>query len=484
MGYRWRVPRRALWPWIALVLAVLVYLRIRGIGLVGLDTLPILAQSEFPESLGRRLLPHHNMYRPLTSLSVALDKGLFGLSAGGFQLTNAVCYLGAGLALGWAALRLAGTRRAASAAVLAFLLHPAQVDVVPAVERRSELLLVAFTALAVAAVVRALERPSALAPLAPALYGCLALGSKDNGVIVLPIACATALLYAEGGLSARAKRAAWAVAPLGVATAAFFFWRARIVGGLGGQSERDPLASLAQHPRLLATHLDRILRPEPFASAEVATGALLALAAVLFAAAWWRARGARPEGGRTLVFGTGALGTALVGLAWIECALVTYTARGLWRLWYVVVPAAGLALVLAAAVEALALWSATRARPIARAALAALVLAVGWQARHSIAFGSLEPWIERTRRMDAFYGELETRLAAAPPGTLVPCPDLPATVDTPPGPGYYDNVRDVTPTTIRAFVDLAFPGLSLRMRPSDQARVRSPDEIVLVHPEF
>src|SRR5688572_32241969 len=100
MGYRWWVPRRALWPWIALGLAVLVYLRIRGIGLVGLDTLPILAQSEFPGSLGQRLLPHHNMYRPLTSLSVALDKGLFGLSASGFQLTNAACYLGAGLALG------------------------------------------------------------------------------------------------------------------------------------------------------------------------------------------------------------------------------------------------------------------------------------------------------------------------------------------------------------------------------------------------
>jgi hypothetical protein len=395
------------------LLAVLVYLRIRGIGLVGLDTLPILAQSEFPESLGRRLLPHHNMYRPVTSLSVALDKGLFGLSASGFQLTNAVCYLGAGLALGWAALRLAGTRRAAAVAVLAFLLHPAQVDVVPAVERRSELLLVAFTALVVASVVRALERPSALARLAPALYACLALGSKDNGVIVLPIACATALLYAEGGLLARARQAAWAVAPLSVATALFLFCRSRIVGGLGGQSDRDPLASLAQHPRLLATHLDRILRPEPFASTEVVTGILVALAAVLFAAAGWRARGTPPQGRRPLLgtggLGTGVLGTALVGLAWIECVLVTYTARGIWRLWYVVLPAAGLALVLAGAVEALALWSATRARPIARAALAALVLAVGWQARHSVAFGSLE-------RAHAAHGRLLRRARGAPSG--------------------------------------------------------------------
>jgi hypothetical protein len=140
--------------------------------------------------------------------------------------------------------------------------------------------------------------------------------------------------------------------------------------------------------------------------------------------------------------------------------------------------------VVAAAVETLVSWSATRAQPIARAALAALALAFAAQARHSLAFGSLEPWIERTRRMEAFYGELASRLNAAPPGSLVPCPDLPATIDTPPGPGYYDNVRDVTPTTIRAFAELAFPDLSLRLRPSDQAHVRDPDEIVLVHPEF
>jgi hypothetical protein len=320
------------------------------------------------------------------------------------------------------------------------------------------------------------------ATLAPAVFGVLAMGSKDNGLIALPIAACAAFCCGRGPLGERVRTSLWVSAPIALATALFTAWRARIVGGLGGQRAMQPLELLGQHPRHLRLYLDRLLRPEPFASAETATGVLVVLAAALCAAALLLGRGSARARSRS------AWCAVPIGLVWIECAFLTYSIRGLWRLWYLLIPAAGLALALGGVVELLAAGvesSRPSARRVGIAALVALAACFGWQARHSLAFGSLEPWRERTRRMDAFYRELSARLAEpGARGSLVHCPELPETIDTPPGPGYFDNVRDVTPTTIRAFAALAFPELVVRLRPLDQARVRDPGVVVLVHPGF
>ena len=471
------------WPWVAVALAGIVYYRIQDLALVGLDTLPILHTADFAGFLFERLMPQHRMFRPVLNFTVALDKELYGLEAWGYQVTNALTYLAMGLAVGFAARRLVGTSRAALVAVLALMLHPSLMDVIPAVERRSELLMITFTCLAVGAQVKAAGVPELRgrwAPLTPPLLALLAMGSKDNGVIVLPLLLVTGFLYAEGALGARVRQAFWITGPTFLLTALFLAWRGQLVGGLGGRTDRNPFTLALEHPGQVPLMLDRVLRPEPFANEAPLTGILVALAATLFAVVWFRGRGARSE-----VLSTPGR-AALVGAVWIELAIVVYASRGVWRLWYVALLAAGYALILGAAAEVLfARAEQPRLRKLAVAALVAIALSLGWQSRYTVAFGPMDDWTERSRIMRAFYGELDALLATAEPGMVVICPDLPDKIETPPGPGHYDNVRDVTKTTVRAWCWLHYPELKARLRPDKRTRTREgADWILLVHPTF
>lgn len=480
------------WTLPVLALAALVWWRIRAIGLVGLDTLPILYTAELPELLSGRLMPNHNMYRPVLSLSVWTEKQLFGLWAPGYQATNALCLAFAALALGHLARRVVGTELAALVAALALLLHPSLIDVAPFVERRSELLMVGFAALSAASA----TRPGRGAALRAALFGLLAMGSKDNGLVALPLAAGAAWIAAQGTPRARVARAGAACWPLALATVAFAGWRARVVGGLGGRGDREPLALVAEHPGQVLELVDRALRPEPFASERPLTAVLLAAVAAALLAVLWLGHGARRP--RSTRPGSTRPGTArpwrgvLLGALWTEAFLLTYAARGVWRLWYVLPLAAGLSLCLGGVTERLAeAWRARGERPLAaRAAglgLVALALSLGWQARFGVVLGDLRPLRERTRRIEAFYGELERRIETFGPGIAIAVPELPSRIETPPGPGYYDNVRDVTKTTVRAWAAVRLPGERVRMKPSAERAgpaERYPDDYLLVHPDF
>ena len=187
---------------------------------------------------------------------------------------------------------------------------------------------------------------------------------------------------------------------------------------------------MADHPGQWLELLDRTLLPEPFASAHPLTGALLAAVAVATALALALGRAGRRGGGAGSGRGANAWRGVLLGAVWLELFFLTYAARGVWRLWYVLPLAAGLALVLAGVAQRLAdAWRARAERPlagrVAGVGLGALALSLLWQGRFGVVLGDLHPVRERTRRIEAFYGELERRIEQGGPGVAIEVPRAP-----------------------------------------------------------
>jgi len=79
-----------------------------------------------------------NYYRPLTSLTFALDKAVWGLDPMGFHLTNLVIHSLAGVALFELLVRLGMKREGAGVVTVAFLVHPTQVEAVAYANSRGD----------------------------------------------------------------------------------------------------------------------------------------------------------------------------------------------------------------------------------------------------------------------------------------------------------------------------------------------------------
>ncbi len=79
-----------------------------------------------------------NYYRPLTSLTFALDKAVWGLNPMGFHLTNLVLHSMAGVALFELLVRMGMKREEAGVVAVAFLVHPTQVEAVAYANSRGD----------------------------------------------------------------------------------------------------------------------------------------------------------------------------------------------------------------------------------------------------------------------------------------------------------------------------------------------------------
>ena len=133
---------------------------------------------------------HHNYWRPVFSISLALDYSLWGLNPLGFHLTNILLH-----AANTTLLYLLGRRLQNSAcalfAALFFGLHPIQVHAVNVISTRGDLLAVFFTLLSLHAF---FSRRTVLFPLALMLAAL----SKETSM-VLPLAVLFAWIIVEKG---------------------------------------------------------------------------------------------------------------------------------------------------------------------------------------------------------------------------------------------------------------------------------------------
>jgi hypothetical protein len=488
-------PRPRAWlawlgPALAGVVGALYLARIRGIGLVGHDSYPLVLTARvqdagdllgsFTESLmdGRYPGLYH---RPLLNLSFALDHALWGLDAAGYQLTGALLFALAGFALFAAARRaLGGALPGALVALLVFLLHESQLEVLPVPARRPELLCAACALFGLAAQLHP-RRLASRWPLVPALWMLGAAASKETGYVLPAVAVLGVYLYApdatRGARLVRALRAALVHAGvIGV----LLVLRLQVLGGAGGPAPLPPGFEGPGPLELTATLLRRLV-VTPGHEPAVWPLWIAAFAALGVLKAW--VLGLRPAQGSGPAPETRHARAALaLGMAWLGLVAGVYGVSRSIEAWYLLLPVVGLALVVGAGVELLRLqW--TRGGPLARAsavsaALFLAVFAVG-QVRHSPLWTEDDTWERATTASDEFFRRLSNRIERAAPGGVVNAPPLPVWVAPPErGPGVRGGAV-LEAYSVQAWAELVHPGRRLRVVMGPEGPPPSGDEVVI-----
>ncbi len=146
-------------------------------------------------------------YRPLTTLTYALNHAVGGLAPAGYHLVNLLLHAGASALVVALALALGLPLAAATLAGLLFAVHPVHVEAVANVAGRKELLV---TVLALGAVLlhRSALRRGGARIFAAALAALLAAFSKETGLVVIGLVAARDLLLDTEELRASPRRAA------------------------------------------------------------------------------------------------------------------------------------------------------------------------------------------------------------------------------------------------------------------------------------
>jgi tetratricopeptide (TPR) repeat protein len=217
--------------------------------------------------------PERGLYRPLTALTLRLDRIGGPISPWRHHLTN-LLIAGALVFAVFVALRRVVPDAAAATGALLFAVHPVHVEAIAWVTGRSELLAALFACLAFAFAldaVRGQGGPARLLAAGAMLF--LGLLSKENAAVALPLVVLT-LAFERERLESR--RAVTAVAALAVATAVGLGIRATALGAFGpGVGDRaGPEALVDRLPLVVAAtgeHLRLLLWPHPLSVERMPT---------------------------------------------------------------------------------------------------------------------------------------------------------------------------------------------------------------------
>lgn len=474
--------RDALSLGLALLAAFGAYRFVLGLELMGWDSYPMIAASRFDgpggafgiltEQLMGGRYPEGRFYRPLASLTFALDHAVWKLRPFGYQLTNLAILLALVAAVFALARRWLGPGVAPLVAALVVGVHPLQLETVPVAARRPDLLFTLFLVLAL--VLQPLGRAAPRrALLLGALCVLLSAASKDTGVIALPVvAAAQVWLPADGGARERAARALRRCALPAVALAGYLALRTAVLHGLGGHPGATRWSSLAAGLAASRDYAFMLVMPQPW-SARPALDRLFAalLLAGLAAAAAQAARrepaGAAPPRPR-------AAGLALFLASWLLLLVAITSASGTDASWYAVpfLPAYALVVALVAR-EAARAWRAARGRAMAGAALAGVLVAS--HLRYSPLVQPYEEWTEVSREASAFLPALRAAVATAAPGETRTVSGLPLGTGSPLERVGVRAAHGMAGYSAQAWVDLALPGRRVRVV-SEGAAAGAPPE--------
>lgn len=155
--------------------------------------------------------PERGLYRPLTNLSYALDYAIWGASARGFHIGNALIHAGIVLLVYALAFAYLPKLPFAVGVALAFSLHPVHADAVDSVAGRSELLCLFFSLGSLLCFLRALHlerdpKPASWWLGASAACQLLACLSKETGAVLPAILAVHALVFTAWPSAASAKQ--------------------------------------------------------------------------------------------------------------------------------------------------------------------------------------------------------------------------------------------------------------------------------------
>lgn len=305
------------------------------------------------EALRRILLDAPTFYRPLVTLSFAINEWLFGFNAFGYGLTNLALAGACAAAVGWLA-RSAGLPAGAAlmaAALWAFNFHGINMALLW-ISGRTALCLTLFAVLAARAAMTG-GRAQVFG------FSLLAVLSKEEAVL-LPLLCAVMAAWPRGGPSPPPDpssagawlRRGWAAAwPSSLAVA--FYLALRAQSGAFTPASAPPFYRFTFAP---ADVFENLLH---YADRSATLAAIAAIAAILVA-------------GRRPVLDAEARRIAGLGVVWVAVALAVTVWLPVRSSLYAVWPSVGAAL--AASALAAAVWPAAAPRRRRAMVTAALVL--------------------------------------------------------------------------------------------------------------
>jgi hypothetical protein len=212
--------------------------RINSLGdFLRLFTQPLMEGSKFTDIA--------RFFRPITSLSYAMDYSIWGLNPFGFQLTNlalnaaTACLVvivmselaGGDILFGW----ISG---------VIFALHPILVECVPATDRRQDIITGAFMLLSIWAFLRysSAGNKSKWLMFCSLLFYMIALGGKEIAIILPALIFVQVYFYSD--LDSRTQKILVSLKESSsyiVLTVAYLIWRTMALGGIGGYIGTNPL---------------------------------------------------------------------------------------------------------------------------------------------------------------------------------------------------------------------------------------------------
>ncbi len=200
----------------------------------------------------------HAYFRPLVTVSYALDAQWSGVRALGYHATNVALHGVASVLLLALLRRYAIPRIVATGAALVFATHPALAAAVAWIPGRNDSLLAVFALAAWRLFLRDRARPSGMARALHFVFFSLALLTKETaGVLPLVWTAHAALLERDRGPRERRARAVVYVAGWGALVAAILLAH----GSLGRAAEGAGAPDVARTLRVLAASLGKIVFP-------------------------------------------------------------------------------------------------------------------------------------------------------------------------------------------------------------------------------
>lgn len=340
-------PRSRLWD-IAAGMAVFVVAFwtqrwVLHLPLTAIDTIPTLAAArvehwtEILDVLARELrggADENYYYRPLTLISYTLDQFVWGGSAWGYHFTDVILHGLAGAAV-FALARVAFdlSRLAALGVAALFLIHPAVIEVVPAIARRQEpLLVIGFCV----ALIGSRRVPEHVGWLLMVLGSLVAVTSVERGLAVPALVFGYLLLYrfAGSGFIARIYASVRWTLPSVLVAMGFFVLRWMLYGPRGVWLRAENFVYVPAHFGFALIYPQQVIN---FVAPKSAVQAVVYLAVILpiaTALSYTILRAHRRE-------------LLWCGLCWIGSYVLLLSVAGFLNPWYVYTAVPGLALIIA-----------------------------------------------------------------------------------------------------------------------------------------
>jgi hypothetical protein len=455
-----------------LVLACAAYWPVLSLDHLGWDTWPLLLTSRiasvgdlagsFTEKLMDGRYPHGDFYRPVLSLSIALDRAIWGTRAFGFHLTDLLLLLLTTVAVYALGRRLLGDAWAALAACALFALHPLHFESLPATARRADALANLFTLLAL---LRLPARGGGRGVCA-GLLALLAVGSKESGVLAAPLLAVLAMVEGEGDRLQRVRAALRAAAPALALVALFLGARALVLGGMGGHPGTSLVSGVLRAPGLVLLFVPTLLVPQPVGGAQALAG--LALALLLVVASFvFTVRSPR------------AVRSLWVSGSWGGALLILSGVSGDQAPWYASALLPAYVLMFGALVAGVRTGWDRAPKPAQLAGAAVALLLAFAPLRYSGLFERYPQWERLSSESSVFLADLRERIAVAEPGgPVLRVFGLPQRAPRRRPVGIY-GAGGLAPYSVQAWVEIELPGRRVRVLARDPVQIAH-DEIVVV----